>query len=327
MNTRLLMLLLAAATMLVGPATDEAIAEKVARLGFIHSDVPKNESPALSAFWQRLHELGWSKGQNLTVVLRSANGQTSMLRELIDQVIQSGVDVLVPMTTPGVLAAKEATSTIPIVMIGVGDPVGAGIVPSLARPGGNITGVSLGFTEEFSGKYLELLQEVLPRLSTVAVIYDPDNPSNRALAEHLKVVAPTRRLEIRLIEMNSPDELDPAFNKAHRQAQVAIVLTSAFAITYRQEITALARRYRVPAIYPLGEYVDAGGLMAYGPDQSEMFSRAAEYVDKILKGAAAAELPVAQPTRFSLSLNLKAARALGLKIPESILLRANNVIR
>lgn len=327
MNTRFLMLLLAAATMLVGPATGEAWAERVARLGFIHSDLPKNESPALSAFWQRLHELGWSKGQNLIVVLRSANGQTSMLRELIDQVIQSGVDVLVPMTTPAVLAAKEATSTIPIVMIGVGDPVGAGIVPSLARPGGNITGVSLGFTEEFSGKYLELLQEVLPRLSTVAVIYDPDNPSNRALAEHLKVVAPTRRLEIRLIEMNSPDELDPAFNKAHRQAQVAVVLTSAFAITYRQEITALARRYRVPAIYPLGEYVDAGGLMAYGPDQAEMFSRAAEYVDKILKGAAPAELPVAQPTRFSLSLNLKAARALGLKIPESILLRANNVIR
>ena len=327
MNKRFLILLLAASTMLLGSAPEKAVAERIVRLGFVHSDLPKNQSPALSTFWQRLTDLGWIKGRNLNVVLRSANGQVGLMRGLIDEVIQSKVDVLVVMTTPGVLAAKGATSTIPIVMIGVGDPVGSGIVPSLARPGGNITGVSLGFGDELSGKYLELLQEILPRLSTVAVIYDPDNPGIRKLAGNLKVIAQRRHLELRLIELNSPDQIDPAFRQANQKAQGAVLLTSAFSITHRQEITALAERYRVPTIYPLSEYVDVGGLMAYGPDQAEMFSRAAEYVDKILNGARPADLPIAQPTRFSLLLNLRVAKAMGLKIPESILARADSIIR
>lgn len=326
MNRSILLRLLAY-TMLVCSLPIEAVGEKVARLGFIHSDLPQNQSPALSAFWKRLQDLGWIEGQNMTVVLRSANGQVGVMRELVDEVLRTGVDVLVPMTTPGVLAAKEATRTIPIVMIGVGDPVGAGIVPSLAHPGGNITGVSLGFGGELSGKYIEFLREALPQLTTVAVIYDPDNPSSRAIAGDLKGVAQRTNLQIRLIEMNSQDEMEPAFKKARHQAQAAVVPTSAFAITNRHEITALAERYRVPAIYALGEYVDAGGLMAYGPDQAEMFGRAAEYVDRILRGATPTDLPVAQPTRFPLSINLRAARALGLKVPDSLLVRADKVIR
>ena len=181
-----------------------------------------------------------------------------------------------------------------------------GIVPSLARHGGNVTGVSLGFTQELIGKYLELLQETVPRLSTVAVIYDAQNANNRKLAEHLTVVAPARRLKVWLIEMDSQNELDPTFKKVHQEAQAAVVLTNAFAIIHRHQITALAQRYRVPVIYSLSEYVDAGGLMAYGPEQAEMYRHAAEYVDKILKGAIPADLPIAEPTRFQLSLNLAA---------------------
>jgi len=209
----------------------------------------------------------------------------------------------------------------------MGDPVGSGVAASLAHPGGNLTGFSQGWDEGIGGKWLELLQETVPRLSTVALFANPDNPLARELARKLEVIAPTRGLKVRLIEVREPRALAGAFERAGRTAQAVLVLPDPIISATRKQVTALAAKHRLPAMYTLRDFVDVGGLMAYSPDLAVLFRRAAEYVDRILRGANPGDLPIEQPTEYRLIVNLKAAKALGITIPESILLRADEVIR
>ena len=300
---------------------------KAARVGFVHPQSPSTATHGPSAFWERLRELGYVEGKNLVIEPRWADGQMDRLPELMADLIGSNVDVLVTFGTQAAIAAKSATKTIPIVGVAMGEPLRTGLAPSLARPGGNLTGTSVGWGEGIGGKWLELLQETVPRLSTVAVIENPDTPIARELAKELAAIAPTRGLKLRLIDVREPAALDRAFEQAKRKAQAVLVLPWPVISAHRDQVTALAAKSRLPTIYYLRDYVEAGGLMAYAPDLTVQFRRAADYVDKILKGAKPADLPIEQPTQWSLIVNLKTAKALGLTIPESILVRADEVIR
>jgi putative ABC transport system substrate-binding protein len=302
-------------------------AQKVVRVGFVDPGPSSGPPPYQTVFWERLRELGWVKDHNLIVERRSADGRLDRLSTLMAEMVGRQVDVLVTYGTPGAIAAKNATKTIPIVDAEMGDPIGTGIVVSLARPGVNLTGLSLGWTEDIAGKWLELLQEMVPRLSTVAVIANPDHQMNRDQAKRLKAIAPKRNIKIQLFDVRGPDDLDRAFDQAGRNAQAVLVLPDPGISRDERHVAALAASHRLPDMHVLREFVDAGGLMAYAPDFLSMFRRAADYVDKILKGAKPGDLPIEQPTQYLLVINLKTAKALGLTIPESILLRADEVIR
>lgn len=301
--------------------------QRILRVGFVGTESPSTAGRWASAMWQRLRELGWVEGQNLVIEARWAEGRMDRLPALMNEMVERKVDVLVTYSTPGGVAANKATATIPIVVAVMGDPVGTGLVASLARPGGNLTGLSLEWAGGIEGKWLELLQETVPRLSVVAVIGSPDSPLYRDLTNELQVVAPTRRLKLRLIDVHTPEDLDGAFNQARLHAQAVLVLPDPVTVSSQQRIVALAARHRLPAMYALLEFADAGGLMAYGVNHPLLFRRAADYVDKILRGALPADLPIEQPAQFSLAVNLKTATTLRLTIPQSILLRADEVIR
>jgi ABC-type uncharacterized transport system substrate-binding protein len=324
----ILLILVAAAALLGSPLSCAADpAQKIVRVGFVSPNAPSTDPRGPAAFWGRLRELGWVEGQNLVTEARWAEGQYDRLPALMVEVIGRKVDVLVTYGTPAAIAAKKVTSTVPIVVAVMGNPIGTGLVQGLARPGGNLTGLSLGWGEGIGGKLLELLQEMVPRLTTIAVITNPENPVDRNLITELKGVAPARRLKLRITEARNPEELDRAFEQAGRQAQAVVVIPDPVFLAHRQRITALAARQRLPAMYGQREFVDADGLMAYGPDRTLMFRRAAEYVDKILKGTQPNDLPIEQPTQYVFVVNLKTAKALGITVPESILLRADEVIR
>ncbi len=301
--------------------------QKRTRLGYAGIATPSSTPVWVNALWKRLAELGYVEGQNLVVERRWAGGHYERFPALMSELVESKVDIIVTAGTPGAIAAKKATSTIPIVAVAVGDPVRTGLVESLARPGGNLTGMSMGFAEGLSGKWLELLQEAVPRLSAVAVIANTDNPINRELAKDIAAVAPSRHLKIRTIEVRDAEALDSAFRQARRQAQSVLLIGDAVTITYRQRVAALATKYHLPVVYNMVDFVQVGGLMAYAADLEVMYRRAAEYVVKILDGAKPADLPIEQPTRYTLVINLPTAKALGLPISESILLRADEVIR
>jgi putative ABC transport system substrate-binding protein len=243
------------------------------------------------------------------------------------EVIAQKIDVLITYSTMPAIAAKNATSTIPIVVAVMAEPLRSGLATNLARPSGNLTGLSMGWGQGIGGKWLELLQETVPRLSTVAVITNTDNPVERDMITELKAIAPTRHLKLRIIEAPDAKALGRAFEQAKREAQAVLLVPDPRFVSQHKGIIGLAARHRLPTIYGLREFVDVGGLMAYGPDRAAMFRRAADYVDKILKGARPADLPIEQPTQFQLVVNLKTAKALGLALPESILLRADEVIR
>jgi putative tryptophan/tyrosine transport system substrate-binding protein len=300
---------------------------RVVRLGFVGPGSPSTDPRGIAAFKERLRELGYVEGQNLVIEARWADGQFDQLPELMAEVIAEEIDALVTYSTIPALAAKKATSTIPIVVAVMAEPLRTGLATNLARPSGNLTGLSMGWGEGIGGKWLELLQETVPRVSTVAVIANTDNPVGQDMARELQAIAPTRHLKLRIIDLRGAKGLDHAFEQARRQAQAALVIPDPRLVAQHERIVALAAKHRLPTIYGLREFVDAGGLMAYGPDRAAMFRRAADYVDKILKGAKPGDLPIEQPTQFQLVINLKAARALGLTIPESILVRADEVIR
>jgi putative ABC transport system substrate-binding protein len=246
----------------------------------------------------------------------------------MSDVVDRKVDVLVTYGTPSAVAAKEATTTIPVVVASMGDPVASGVAASLARPGGNITGLSLGWTEGVPGKLLELLQELVPRLTSVAVIGNFDSALVRLLRQPLDAAAAARGLKLRYFDAREREALEPAFKQAEKnQARAAILLPDPLTMQHRVEVASLAAKHQIPTIYGLVEFAHAGGLIAYAPDQTVMFRRAADYVDRILKGAKAADLPIEQPTQFTLAVNLKSARALRLAIPQALLLRADEVIR
>jgi putative ABC transport system substrate-binding protein len=300
---------------------------KVSRVGFVSPQSPSTAPRGVNAFWERMREMGYVEGQNLVVEARWAEDRYDRLPAITTDVLARQVDVLVTVAGAGAIVAKNATSTVPIVGVGMADPLRTGLASSLARPGGNLTGLSMGWGEGMAGKWLELLQETVPKLSSVAVIANPGNPLVEDLVKELEAIAPTRRLKLRLIEVREPGALDGAFRQAGQKAQAVLVLPDPMFAAHLQHVTALAAKYRLPAMYYLREFVDAGGLMAYGPDLAVMTRRAAEYVDKILNGARPGDLPIEQPTKFELVVNMKTAKALGVAIPESILLRADEVVR
>jgi putative tryptophan/tyrosine transport system substrate-binding protein len=300
---------------------------KAVKLAFVDAGSPSTAPKGVPAFWDRLQELGYVEGQNLTVERRFADGHLERLPALMAEIVGQKIDVLVTYGTPAGLAAKHATSTIPIVVAAMGDPLGIGLVASLARPGGNLTGVSLDMTEDLTGKWLEIVQEVFPRVSTLAVLSNPDSPLVAKLTTRLRVAAAARGVALRFVEVRTPDALENAFKQAKREAQAMLVLPDPVTASNRKEITALAAKYRIPALYTIPDFMDSGGLIAYGVDSAVLFRRAADYVDKILKGAAPGDLPIEQPNQYVLEVNLKTARALGITIPQSILLRADEVIR
>ena len=307
------------------PTRAEEPSQRVARLGYVSALSPATQK--FTPFWERLRELGWVEGRNLVIESRSAEGKLDRLPALMADVIDRKVDVLVTYGTPGGIAAKKATSTVPIVAWALSDPIRTGLAASLARPGGNLTGLSMGFAEGLAGKFLEILHDAVPRLSTVAVIVNRNNPMPRDLASDLEALAPARNLKLHFIELAGPEAIDRAFERARQKAQAVVVIGEPITLEHQGRVVELAARHRLPAIYLEGSYVQAGGLMSYGPDYAAMWRRGAEYVDKILRGAKPADLPIEQPTRYLLTVNLKAAKALGLAIPESILVRADEVIR
>jgi putative ABC transport system substrate-binding protein len=302
-------------------------AQSVVRVGFVGPGSASTAARGVSAFQERLRELGWVEGGNLVIEFRWGEGSVDRLPALIAEVLARKVDVLVTWGTPTALAARDATRTVPIVATAMGEPLRTGLAASLARPGGNLTGLSLGWGEGVAGKWLELLQEIVPRLSTVAVIANPENPVEREMLNDLRASAATRRLKLRIIEVREPKALELAMDQARQQARALLVFGDALLLAHSHQITASAIKHRLAGMYVLRDFVEAGGLMSYGPDLTVMARRAADYVDKILRGAKPGDLPIEQPTKYSLIVNLGAAQALKLAIPESILLRADEVIR
>ena len=302
-------------------------AQRVVRVGFVSPQSPATATPGMNAFWERMRELGYIDGQNLAIEARWAEGRYDRLPALMAEVLQRGVDVLVTYTTPAALAAKNATSTIPIVVAAMSDAVRSGVTTSLAHPSSNVTGLSLGFDKALGGKWLELLREMVPGLSTVAVL-SANNPITRGLASDLEQIASTSGVKLRLIEVREAEGLERAFRQAARQSQAAVVLPDPIVYSaHLDQVTGLAAKNRLPAIYYLRDFAVAGGLMAYAPNYAMVYARAADYVDRILKGAKPADLPIEQPSHYELVVNLKTARALGITVPESILLRADEVIK
>ncbi len=299
---------------------------KTARIGRLSPLSAEVDAPFMNAFRQALQELGWVEGQSFSLVSRFAEGRADRLPQLAASLVRDGVDVLLTGSNPGALAAKHATTTIPIVMVTTGDPIGGGIVTSLAHPGGNLTGVTaLGW--ELSAKRLEALKGAVPGVQRVAVLVNPGAPYTRPFLAEREGVARDLGLKIQVLEARSPGELEAAFaTMAHERAEAVMVLTDVLFITERRAIVELAARRRLPAVYFDRQFVDAGGLMFYGASLVHMYRRAALYVDKVLKGVRPADLPIEQPTTFELVVNLRAARALGLKIPPAFLLRADQVI-
>jgi putative ABC transport system substrate-binding protein len=288
--------------------------------------VSSPSDPFVSAFRDGLRGLGYKEGRDILLEIRWAGGSNEPLFGLAAELAALKVEVLVTVSTPAALAAKRATATIPIVFTAVGDPVGAGVVPSLARPGGNATGFSLLATE-LSAKRLEILREIVPNASPVAMLWNDTNPGMTLRAHESERAAATLGLTIQSYGVHDLLTFDPAFEAIVNAGGAAVlILVDPFTTLHRQRIIDFAAERHLPAIYEAREFVDAGGLISYGIDLSAMEQRAALYVDKILKGTRPADLPVEQPTKFELVINLKTAKALGLTIPPSLLSRANEVI-
>jgi ABC-type uncharacterized transport system substrate-binding protein len=297
---------------------------KVPRIGWLDSGFPPSAANRhRSPFFQALRALGWVEGQNMTIEARFAEEQTDRLHALAAELVQLKVDVIVAGDSAAIRAAQPATSTIPIVMTVSGDPVQAGYVASLARPGGNLTGLS-NVSPQLAGKRLELLIEALPGLSRLAVFGSPGHSDWPELAAATQAVG----VQLLALQVQRLEEFEGAFEAAARErAEALIVLPGPSTNRYRRRIVELAAQHRLPAMFPLKEYVQVGGLMAYGPSIPDLYRRAATYVDKILKGAKPADLPIEQPTTFELAINLKTTQTLGLSMPPALLFQATEVIR
>jgi putative ABC transport system substrate-binding protein len=309
--------------------TDAQQAKKIPRIGFL-SFVATASSPGpnVEAFRQGLRDLGYVEGQNIVIEYRFAEGKENRLPDLAAELVRLKVDIIVAQSTETVVAAKNATSTIPIVMTNSGDPVGSGLVASLARPGGNVTGMSMMAGPEISGKQLELLKETIPKLTHVAVLTNPASRIGGDLLREAELAARSLGVQLFVVEARDASQLDGAFTaikKAHAGA-LLMMPVPIFQIN-RSRIAALAASSRIPAMYPYSSLVDAGGLMSYGANLADSHRRSATYVDKILKGAKPADLPVEQPTKFEFIINLKAAKQIGLTIPPNVLARADKVIK
>jgi len=312
----------------VAPLAAEAQqAVKVPRVGFLIAGSSQGIQSYLDALRQGLHELGYVEGQSIAIEYRWAEGKYERLSDLAAELVRLKPDVIVAVATPAVHAAKQATKAIPIVMLSVGDPVATGFVASLARPGGNITGLA-NIAPELVGKQLQPLKEVLPKLSVVGVLWNPANPSGAPQLREAETAARALGVRVQPLEAQGPSDIDRAFVAMTRErAGALLVLSDSMLIVQRERIADLAAMNRLPAVYGLRLHAEAGGLMAYGANLLDLVRLTATFVDKILKGAKPADLPVEQPTKFELEINLKTAKALGLTIPQSLLQRADQVIQ
>jgi putative tryptophan/tyrosine transport system substrate-binding protein len=301
--------------------------KKVPRIGLLGVVSASAAEGRIEAFRQGLRELGYVEGKNIVIEYRTAEGKLERLPALAAELVRLKVDVIVTRGPPPTRSAKEATSTIPIVMGSDIDPVGNGFVASLARPGGNITGLS-ALSPELSGKQLELLKEIIPKLSRVAVLGTSTIPGSAQVLRETEAAARVFGVQLQYLEVRGPTDIEMAFRAASKgHADAVLVLPGPFTLSQRMQVVDLAVKSRLPAMYPQSEYVEDGGLMTYGPSINDLFRRAATYVDKILKGAKPADLPVEQPTKFEFVINLKAAKQIGLTIPPNVLARADKVIK
>ena len=301
--------------------------KKVPRIGYLDTSSPSSTKEVVEAFQQGLRDLGYIEGQNITIEYRSAEGMAERLPDLAAELVHLKVDVIVVSGSPSTQAAMNATKTIPIVMTNANDPVGVGLVASLAHPGGNVTGLS-NVGSDLGGKQLELLKEAFPKISRVAVLSDSAIPGNALWLGEMKVAAGALRITLQPVDVHRPDDFERAFSAIKKEHASALsALRNGVNNNYRARIVDFAAKSRLPAMYPDREYVEVGGLMSYGPNFADLFRRAATYVDKILKGAKPADLPVEQPTKFEFAINLKTAKALNLTTPQSVLFRADKVIK
>jgi putative ABC transport system substrate-binding protein len=286
---------------------------------------PAGEGQRLVTFVQRLGELGWVEGRTVAIEYRWAEGRTERFADIAREFVRLNVDVIVTYSTPAVIAIKQVTSVIPVVFAGVGDPVATGLVKSLSRPGGNVTGVSLQSTE-IAGKRLELLREFVPGLRRLAILGNVGSPNAALEMKEVQTAAGTLSIDFVPLEIRSEKDIALAFETLKSGAEALYLVLDPVINVHRTRITILALGARLPMLVPFRAFVEAGGLLSYGPSQPHLFRRVAEYVDKILRGAKPADLPVEQPTKFDLVINLTTAKALGLEVPPTLIARADEVI-
>jgi putative tryptophan/tyrosine transport system substrate-binding protein len=293
-------------------------------IGFLGTNTPSAQGRWTSAFVQRLRELGWIEGQNIAIEYRWAEGRTERFPELASEFVRLKVNVIVTLGA-AVIAAKQATSVIPIVFAVASDPVGSGLVASLARPGGNVTGLSLQQSDG-AGKRVELLREVIPPLHRLAILANAANPNNKLELGEVQIAAHALGLDVAIFEIRRPADIAPAFDALKVRAEALYVVNEPLSVTNRIAINTLALAARLPTMHGSREQAEAGGLISYAANFPDLFRRTADYVDKILRGAKPGDIPVEQPTKFDLVINLKTGKALGLEIPATVLARADEVI-
>ena len=300
---------------------------KIYRIGFLSSGFPGTARGPLGPFVEGMRALGWLEGRDYLIEARFAEGHPDRLPTLATDLLQSNVDLIAAGGATASLAAKNATASVPIVVVGAGDPVGVGLVSSLSRPGGNVTGVAWDVGQETFTKSLEILRDAFPKLRRIAVLSNPSNPGQASAIGKIKAASALLSEEIQFLEARDPAHLERAFaSAAEERSEAILILTDTVFIGQRKRLAELATRYRLPSMMGIGEYVEIGGLISYGPSLPAALHRAAFFVDKILSGTKPADLPVEQPTKFELIINLKTAEALGVDIPESILMRADRIV-
>jgi putative ABC transport system substrate-binding protein len=299
---------------------------KIPRIGFLGNSTATMEANLIGPLRDGLRELGYEEGRNVIIEFRWADGKYDQFPALVAELLAAKVDVIITAGTPATLAIKKATSTVPLVFIAVGDPVGTGVVPNLGRPGGNITGLS-SIAPDLEGKRLELLREVVPKLSHVAFFLNPANAFHTASMRQARVAAQSLGIKLQPMEVNKSEQLDGAFASIVKEKPDALlILADRVFLHNRKRMMEFAIQERLPSVYAYRELVEAGGLISYGPSYEDMHRRAAVYVDKILKGTKPADLPIEQPTKFTLLINLKTAKTLGLTVPPTLVARADELI-
>jgi putative tryptophan/tyrosine transport system substrate-binding protein len=308
----------------VSPGAQQA--RKLPTIGLLGTGSPSTQGQWVNAFAQRLHELDWIEGRTVAIERRWSEGHTERFADIAAELVRLKVDVIVTTTTPAVIAAKQATSFIPIVFAAAGDPVGNGLVTSLARPGGNVTGLSQQQTET-AGKRLELLREVVPGLRRLVILFNPNNPAAGLERDEVQVAARALGLQSATFELQRAEDFVTAFDTIKGKADALYVCLDPLFNSNRIRISTLAVASRLPTMHDIREFVEVGGLMSYGPNFPALYRRAGDLVDKVLRGAKPADIPIEQPTQFDLSINLTTAKALGLTIPETLLATADEVIQ
>jgi putative ABC transport system substrate-binding protein len=326
MKRRNLALLLVLAFLSAPLAAEAQQSGRIHRIGVL--TMPAGPNPRSEALRKGLADLGYEEGRSIAIEWKWAAGSTERLPGLASDLLRANVDVIVASGPQAIAAVKRATSTIPVVMVAAADPVGAGLVSSMARPGGNLTGLSVDASPELFGKQLQLLKEALPHISRIAVLWNSGMPGTQRFVDALSRAGRSLNVSLQWIDIGGRSEFQRAFSDMNRgHASAVIVMTDPFVYVHREQIVQLAAKYRIPAMYLFDEIVRAGGFLSYGPSLADSYRRAATYVDKILRGAKPGNLPIEQPTKFELVVNLKTAKALGITIPQSILLQADEVIQ